>query len=239
LAPRAAAVVTVEIDEQLFSLAREELAGFKSVVMLRADVLAGKHKLNPQVLAAVERELAVDRSRRFKLVANLPYNVATPLVANLLAAPIVPESMTVTVQKEVADRIAAAPGSRDYGALSVWVQSQCRVELVRNLPPSVFWPQPKVTSAIVRIVLDRGRRDAFGDLEFFHTFVRKLFLHRRKFLRGALAGSLGKHVDKAAVDRVLAACAIPPRARAEQLDVATIVKLAEAVRGLVGTRPGA
>ena len=90
-------------------------------------------------------------------MANLPYSVATPLIANLLASPIVPQSMTVTVQKEVAERIVARPPARkDYGALSVWIQSQCRVELVRVLPPSVFWPRPQVSSAILHIEIDRN-----------------------------------------------------------------------------------
>ena len=89
--------------------------------------------------------------RRLKLVANLPYSIATPVVANLLASSIVPATMTITIQKELADRIAAPEGSKDYGALSVWVQSQCRVELVRLLGPTVFWPRPKVTSAILQI----------------------------------------------------------------------------------------
>ena len=94
------------------------------------------------------------------------------MIANLLASPIVPRSMTVTIQKELADRITAQPGTKDYGALSVWVQSQCRVELVRVLPPSVFWPRPKVTSAIIHIEVDDAKRRRIADLAFFHDFVR-------------------------------------------------------------------
>jgi 16S rRNA (adenine1518-N6/adenine1519-N6)-dimethyltransferase len=236
LAPRAASVVTVEIDAQLFALARDELAGVGNVIRLRADALAGKHNLNPEVVAAVEKELAVDHARRLKLVANLPYNVATPLIANLLASSIVPDAMTVTVQKEVADRITARPGSRNYGALSVWIQSQCRVELVRTLAPSVFWPRPQVTSAIVRIDVDQHKRAAIVDYDSFHAFVRTLFLHRRKYLRGALVGAAGKRTDKATVDHILAMCAIPPESRAEQLNVDAILKLAEAFRAMVGSR---
>ncbi len=143
LAAEAAAVVTVEIDEQLYQLASEELTGLTNVVMLRTDALRNKSHLNAEVIAAVRQQLDAAAGRRLKLVANLPYNVATPVMANLLASSIVPDSMTVTVQKEVADRIAARPGTKDYGALSVWMQCQCQVELVRTLPPSVFWPRRK------------------------------------------------------------------------------------------------
>jgi 16S rRNA (adenine1518-N6/adenine1519-N6)-dimethyltransferase len=98
----------------------------------------------------------------------------------------------------------------------------------------VFWPRPQVTSAIVRIDVDKHKRAAIVDFDFFHTFVRMMFLHRRKFLRGALAGAVGKQTDKATVDHILATCAIPAESRAEQLDVDTILKLAEAFRAIVG-----
>src|SRR4029078_709524 len=103
-----------------------------------------------------------------KLVANLPYNIATPLISNLLLARYVPHSMTVTIQKELAERSTAHPSTKDYSALSVWIQSQCQAEIVRIMPPSVFWPAPKVSSAILRIKVDPARRAAIGDLPFFH-----------------------------------------------------------------------
>lgn len=233
IAPRAAAVVTVEIDEELFGLATEELTGQDNVIMILGDALRNKSNLNPLVVAEVVRQIekhsAASGDCRFKLVANLPYNVATPVIANLLASPTVPHSMTVTIQKEVADRIVAPAGSKDYGALSVWLQSQCQVELVRSLPPSVFWPRPKVNSAIVHVELDRGRRDAISDRPFFHDFVRALFLHRRKFLRSVLASALKNRLDKPAIEQILAREGIDPQNRADQLDVPTIVRLGGAV----------
>lgn len=229
VAPRAAAVVTVELSEPLYQLAREELIGCENVVMLRADALKNKSHLNPDVVASVREQLDADKSRRLKLVANLPYNVATPVIANLLCSAIVPHSMTVTVQKEVADRIVAAPGSKDYGALGVWVQCQCRAELVRTLAPSVFWPRPKVTSAIVHIEVDPDMRSRIADLDFFHDFVRALFLHRRKFLRSVLASTVKGRLDKPAVDQILDQGGFDPECRAEQLDWAAILRLSEAV----------
>lgn len=234
VAPEVAAVVTVELDRQLFALAGEELAGLGNVTMLNTDALAGKNRLNPAVVDAVRRELEASPGGRFHLVANLPYNVATPLVSNLLALDRAPDAMTVTIQKEVADRILAGPGSKDYGALSLWVQAQCAVELVRVLPPAVFWPRPKVSSAIVRIVLQPERRAALGDLAFYHSFVRSIFLHRRKFLRSELLSAFKNRLDKPAVDAILRQQELGVDARAEQLDPARMLALARAVHAQLG-----
>ena len=232
-ARQAASVVTVEIDPQLYQLAREELFEFKNITMLQTDALRTKSQLSDELIAAVKQQLAGGPNRRLKLVANLPYSVATPVIANLLASTIVPHSMTVTIQKEVADRMTAAPDTKDYGALGIWIQSQCRVEMVRTLPPSVFWPRPKVTSAILHIEIDPERRASIPDLPFFHDFVRSLFLHRRKFLRSVLVSALKGRLDKPQVDEVLAEVQLAPDARAEQLDIATMLRLCEAVRGRV------
>jgi 16S rRNA (adenine1518-N6/adenine1519-N6)-dimethyltransferase len=234
MAQRAAVVVTVEIDAQLYQLASEELFGHTNVVMLQQDALKNKSNFDSRVIAAVAEQLAAAPERRLKLVANLPYSVATPVIANLLCAPIVPCSMTVTIQKEVADRIVAAPGSKDYGALSVWIQSQCRVELVRTLPTSVFWPRPKVTSAVIHVEVDDALRERIPNREFFHEFVRSLFFHRRKFLRSVLQSSLKGRLDKPGVDNILAQRSLSPQTRAEQLDVASILALTEAARTAVG-----
>ena len=237
MAPRAAAVVTVEIDPRLFQVAREELLDQPNVVMLEFDALSSKSRFDPRVIDAVRAQLAAGPERRLKLVANLPYSVATPVIANLLASAIVPYSMTVTVQKELADRMAAQPGTKDFAALAVWIQSQCQVELVRLLPPSVFWPRPKVTSAVVHIALDASRRQQIPDLDFFHEFARSLFLHRRKFLRGVLQGTWKAELGKEGVDRLLAASGISPQSRADQLDIPTILRLCEAVRQALGSAP--
>jgi 16S rRNA (adenine1518-N6/adenine1519-N6)-dimethyltransferase len=227
MAQRAAAVVTVEIDRQLYQLASEELINYDNVTMLSMDALKGKNHLNPEVVATVERHLAAEPDRRFKLVANLPYQVATPLIMNLLMLDRPPSAMVVTIQKELADRIVAEPGSKDYGALSIWVQSQCRVELVRILPPSVFWPRPKVTSAILRITLDPALRNRIADRSFFHAFVRSMFMHRRKLLRFELCSAFADRLDKPGVDRLMAEMGFGPESRAEQLDVDTMLALSE------------
>ena len=234
MAQAAAAVVTVEVDRQLFQLAGEELLGLGNVTMLQLDVLRNKNRLNDAVLEVVADRLAEAPGRRLKLVANLPFNVATPILSNLLSLAAPPHSMTVTIQKELADRITASPGCKDYGALSIWMQSQCRVELVRELGPKVFWPQPKITSAIIRAVLDDTLRGRIADREFFHAFVRAMFFHRRKFLRSELLSALKNRITKPQVDTILGGLKIDGTARAEQLDVDTMLALCDAVRAELG-----
>lgn len=230
LAERAAAVVTVEIDERLQALAAEELGGRANVTLLRQDALKNKNTLHPAVLDAVRAQLAAQPHTQFKLASNLPYNVATPILSNLLTADPVPVSLTATIQKELADRMAARPGTKDYSALSIWMQALCTIEVVREMPPQVFWPRPKVHSAIVHIVPNPQKRAAVGDLAFFHEFIRSLFFHRRKFLRGVLISALGDRLDKAAIDDLLAEFQFPADARAEQLDVQTHLALSRAVQ---------
>jgi 16S rRNA (adenine1518-N6/adenine1519-N6)-dimethyltransferase len=230
VAPHVAHVVTVEVDPQMYQLGSEELIDFENVTMLHGDALRNKNHLADSILDAVRGQLAVSSERRFKLVANLPYSVATPVISNLLLTDITPVLMTVTIQKELADRITAVPGTKDYGALSVWVQSQCRAEVLRTLPPQAFWPRPMVTSAIVHIVFDPARRARIDDLEFFHSFVRSMFFHRRKLLRSVLASALKDKLDRAEVDQILASHAFAADARAEQLSVEAIIAIGNSVR---------
>ena len=232
MAERAASVVTVEIDERLYALASEELTDYPNVLMLQKDALKSKNHLEPEVIEVIQEQLEVDPARRFKLVANLPYNIATPILSNLLTCDVVPLSMTATIQKELAERMVAVPSTKDYSALSIWMQALCDIQIVRILPPQVFWPKPKVHSAIVHIVPSPEKRARVPDLAFFHDFVRSLFLHRRKFLRGVLIVMLKDRVEKPIVDELLAAFQFPEDVRAEQLDVETILALSEAVKDL-------
>ncbi|MEX2170952.1 MAG: 16S rRNA (adenine(1518)-N(6)/adenine(1519)-N(6))-dimethyltransferase RsmA [Pirellulales bacterium] len=230
MAERAAAVVTVEIDAHLFELASEELLRFDNVTMLRFDALKNKNLFDPRVMEAVGAALSAAPGRRLKLVANLPYNIATPVLSNLLLTEHVPHLMVATIQKELADRIVAQPWTKDYGALSVWMQSQCAAEIVRVMPPSVFWPMPKVNSAIVKLVIDPKKRAAIPDLEYFHQFIRAIFFHRRKYLRANVLSALKQHLSKEQVDAILAEMNFQTDTRTEQLDVPTLLALTERVR---------
>lgn len=230
IAEMAAGVVTVEIDGHLFELASEHLVDLPNVTMLHMDALHNKNRFDDRVMEAVGEQLAATPGGRFKLVANLPYNIATPVLSNLLLCPHVPYSMTATIQKELADRITASPSTKDYSALSVWIQSQCSAEIVRLLPPSVFWPAPKVTSAVIRLVVDPARRAAIPNLVYFHQITKALFLHRRKFLRANVVAAMKRRLDKSQVDQIMTEMGFAADARTEQLEVPTLLLLAEKLR---------
>jgi 16S rRNA (adenine1518-N6/adenine1519-N6)-dimethyltransferase len=231
LAAAAARVVTAEIDPRLAQLARDRLIDHDAVTLVEGDVLAGKHRFAPAVLEALDAALANAPGGRLLLVANLPYCVATPVISNLLALSRPFDAAVVTVQREMAERMTAAAGESSYNALSVWVGAQCRGEIIRVLPPSVFWPRPKVESAIVRLDLEPERRAAIGDLPRFHAFVRDVFCHRRKLLRGVLlrmAGGKGSEAARERVERAFAGVGLGPDARAEEIDPDRFVRLEQA-----------
>ena len=140
LLEHAGRVVVVEIDRDLAGLLRKTFAGRERFMLIEGDALAGKHDLNPALLEAIAR--ARTDALRVKLVANLPYNIASPLVIEMLIAGV--EMLAFTVQKEVAQRLAANPGTDDYGPLTVMAQMLARVEVLRTLPPQAFWPPPKI-----------------------------------------------------------------------------------------------
>ena len=231
LSDQAGAVLSVEIDNNLHRLASEELSDRPNVRLIHGDALRNKNSLRPEIMELIRDAIGrIGEDARFLLVANLPYNVATPIISNLLHETPPPDVMVVTIQKELADRIVAQPGTKDYGALSVWVQSLCRAEIVRVLPPTVFWPRPKVHSAILRLDLVPEWRGQFQDLTHFHQTVRALFFHRRKFLRSVVASAMKGRLGKPEVDQVLASLGYEETSRAEELSVQQIQQLAEALR---------
>ncbi len=225
LAAFAAEVITVEIDDRMVKLAHEVIDPLENVTLLHRDALKNKNHFSEEVLELIAERLAEDPGRRLKLVANLPYSIATPIVSNLVATDIDWERIVVTIQWELAERMTAAPSTRDYGALSVWLQAQCHVKTLRRLPPSVFWPRPKVQSAIVRLVPDPAAKRRIIDRVFFQDFLRRGFHQRRKHFRGVLAGMYRKQISKAEIDSAMAETGIPEKTRAEQIEVAGLVEL--------------
>jgi len=236
LAGRAAHVVTVEIDHHLHALAQQHLAAFSNVTMLNHDVLRNKNRIDERVMLGVGTALQQSGADQYKLVANLPYNVATSVIANLLLCDPCPTRMTVTVQKELAERMAAVPRTRDYSALSVWVQSICDVRIERVLAPTVFWPRPKVQSAVVSLEVSSERRAAIPDLAGWQRFVRSLFLHRRKLLRGVLVATYKQQLVKPQIDALLSELRLPDETRAEELTVPQLQELSEHVYALLPPR---
>ncbi|MGE3818341.1 MAG: 16S rRNA (adenine(1518)-N(6)/adenine(1519)-N(6))-dimethyltransferase RsmA [Isosphaeraceae bacterium] len=235
MAATGAAVVAVEIDPAMAALTREATEGLPNVRVLQADALASKHAIDPGVLDAVRAGLAVSPEKRFKLVANLPYHAATPIITNLLVHPeLRPERLVVTIQLELAERLRAAPGTPAYGGLSVIAQALADVELIRVLPPSVFWPRPKVESAVIAVVPNPSQRAAVGDVAWFHQVVRQVFLHRRKNLRGVLSSQYKGRWTKAEVDTLLGSLGLDGQVRAEALNVEEFLALALALKDRLG-----
>jgi 16S rRNA (adenine1518-N6/adenine1519-N6)-dimethyltransferase len=230
MAPKSHWVVTVEIDSQLQQMAHQELRDYPNVSLLTCDALRNKNHLREEILDEVRSRMSEIPNARFKLVANLPYNVATPIISNLLMIQPRVDRMVVTIQRELAERIVAVPSTKDYSALSIWLQSQCECRIVRLMPPSVFWPRPNVDSAILEIVPKESLRARIEDLAFFHERLRALFFHRRKFIRSQLAIAMQDELSKPQVDAILEGQSIDPNVRAEQLPVDRIIKLLEACR---------
>lgn len=230
MALKAGHIITVEVDRDLQAIAERELQAFSNVELHSCDALRNKNHLRRELLDAAASAMASIPDSKFKLVANLPYNVATPIISNLLTETPLVDCMVVTIQKELADRIVAPPSCKDYSALSVWMQALCDCEVLRILPPSVFWPRPKVDSAILRIRPNGDKRQRIQDIDFFHTKVRALFFHRRKFLRSQLATAMKDELDKNDIDRILAEQGLEPNLRAEQLTVEAMIQLLEACR---------
>lgn len=218
-------VVVVEIDRDLSALLRKRFADRTNCRLIEGDALAGKHELNPELHAILQT--AAKRGQRAKLVANLPYNIASPLVIGLLTAGV--GLLAFTVQKEVADRLRAAAGGDDYGPLTVMVQLMARVEVLRNLPPQAFWPAPKVESSLVRLL----REDWLGDqARPFGQFVHALFSFRRKTLRRALSQA---GYDAAAI---LPATGFDGQARPEVFTPQQLLRMFQSATGsAAGTAP--
>ncbi len=230
IAAGAGEVVTVEVDANLHQLAQEILIDTPNITFLLQDALKNKNRFNPIVIDTLTEKLDQAPGRQLKLCANLPYVIATPVLSNMLSLDRLPVSMTATIQKELADRILASPGSKDYSGLSIWMQSQCRCELVRALPPTVFWPRPKVHSAIIHLRPDPILRERIPNPSYFHQFVRAMFIHRRKFLRSNLVSAMKRHLTKDEVDAILDRMQFSHDKRAEQIGVDEMLVFCELVR---------
>ncbi len=207
---RGAEVIACELDRGLAALLRERLVpGHPKLLLVEGDCLESKHELNREVARALG-------DRAFRLVANLPYGAATPLMTTLLTRFAGCESMWVTVQREVAERMAAKHGGKDYGLLSVMTQAICEVRPIAALPPECFWPRPEVTSSMVGIV--RKRTPLTDDPARLAALCSVVFGQRRKQLGSILGREIAWPL------------AIEARQRAEELTVEQLVALSRIVR---------
>lgn len=228
LVERAGRVIAVEIDPAVAEVARERLAGAENLDLLVADILADKHTVSPKVLRLLGERSAAARGP-VKLVANLPYQAATPLVAELVLRQPPMERLVFTVQQEVAARLAARPATPDYGPVGVIVQALAQVEVLRRLSPGVFWPRPRVWSAMVRIRPQAGRRRAIRNVEVFRRTVHGLFMHRRKRAARSLALADPARGSPEAWAAALRTVDLDPQARGEAYTVDEMVRLANSL----------
>ena len=213
LAERAGQVVAVDIDPDMHTIASRELAELGNVSFIHTDILKKKSRIDEGVMALV-REKKAECSGRFLLVANLPYNVASPLIINLITENPALDGMSVTVQEEVADRMAAGPErSSDYGKLSVILGATGEVEKVRVLKPNAFWPAPKINSAIVS--WQRNKDLSLEDIESLKQTCDLLFGKRRKQIKSCLP----KGEQKARLVEQIQNAGIETELRAEKLTI--------------------
>jgi 16S rRNA (adenine1518-N6/adenine1519-N6)-dimethyltransferase len=211
LAETGALVTAVEVDDQLLPLLRENVDPIDTITVVHADAM----KLNWSTL--------LEGGDDWALVANLPYNVATPLVADVLDFVPQVQRMLVMVQKEVGERFCASPSTEAYGALSVKVAFHATARIAGIVPPTVFLPRPNVDSALVEIVRHKEPIDAHINQKELFSLVRMGFAKRRKMLRGSLAGRVSPEQFEEAE--------IAPTARAEELSVYDWMRLARIVNG--------
>ena len=215
-AQAAGKVIAVEIDKNLIPILKETLAEFDNVEIVNQDIL--KTDLN--------RLIAENGYDKVRIIGNLPYYITTPIIMKLLEDGVRADSITVMMQKEVADRIKAAPGTKAYGALSLAVQYYCTVEAVAKVPKEVFFPQPKVDSAVLRLDIRGEKPVKLKDERVFFACIKAGFGQRRKTLLNSLTGVCG--LGKEEVLGVLETAGIDPVRRAETLSLEEFAALANA-----------
>lgn len=213
LAQAGARVLAVEVDRGLAALARGHLAAFPDVTVQEGDILSGKRGLDPKAMDALARMARTRPGAALRCVSNLPYSAGTPFVMNLLSSPLPWTRGVFLLQWEVARRMAAAPGGPDYGSLSIGCALAGRVSILRKVPPSVFWPPPKVDSAVVQLdflpMEDRLRLPWRG----LARVTGAIFGARRKNLRNALKGVFAGGSPLPALEEA----GLPPDGRGEGL----------------------
>lgn len=218
LAERAGEVVGVEIDKNLIPILEETLSGYSNVTIINADIL--KVDINK----IVEEK---NQGRPIKVVANLPYYITTPIIMGLLETHVPLESITVMVQKEVADRMQVGPGTKDYGALSLAVQYYAKPEIVANVPPNCFIPRPNVGSAVIRLTRYEEPPVHVDNEARLFALIRAAFNQRRKTLVNALGNAPGLGVTKEQTAAALQRMGLSLTIRGEALTLEQFARLAE------------
>jgi len=216
LAERAGKVIAVELDGTLAKIAARELAEAGNVEVINADILENKNTISRTISDAIELARK-KQSGRFLLVSNLPYSIASPLMMNLITGPTFADAMYVTVQKEVADRMTAAPGDKHYGTLSIHMAATGDVKTERVLNPTVFWPAPQVNSAMVSFVRKTEKVGRIQNTELLGEVINLFMQHRRKMVKACVKFAAGKLAEMNNWPEIFQMCGIDPHNRPEQL----------------------
>lgn len=214
LAETARSVTAVEIDDKLIPILGKTLSEYDNVTVIHGDIMK-------------QDVAAIFDGKPFKIVANLPYYITTPIIMSLLESRVPADSITVMIQKEVADRMKAGPGSKDYGALSLAVQYYCEPYLAANVPPNCFMPRPQVGSAVIRLkILDKPSVEV-KDEKLLFKIIRGAFNQRRKTLANAVANFEGLSFTRSEVEEALSNLGFDTRVRGEALTLEEFGKLSD------------
>jgi 16S rRNA (adenine1518-N6/adenine1519-N6)-dimethyltransferase len=224
LSQRAGKVVSVELDKALKPILAETLSDCNNVEIVYGDVLK-------QNLPALAQEKFGDM--RKVICANLPYNVTTPLLTAFIESGCF-ETITVMIQREVAKRICSTPGNGDYGAFGIYVQWYMDTELLFDVPPSCFIPQPKVTSSVIRLKRRRNHPAQVQDEELMFKIIRAAFNQRRKTLVNAISSQIS-NITKEQATQAIENCGFDNRIRGEVLDIGGFAKISDEIAKIIGS----
>ena len=216
LAEYARQVIAIEIDRNLIPILKDTLSSYHNVTIINEDVL----KVDIRKLAEEKNQ-----GKPVKVVANLPYYITTPIVMGLLESRVPLDSITIMVQKEVAERMQEGPGSKEYGALSLAVQYYARPEIVANVPPNCFMPRPNVGSAVIRLTCHEKPPVEVKNEKFMFDLIRASFNQRRKTLVNGLGNAANLNLNKEQAEAALKAMELSPTIRGEALSLEQFARL--------------
>lgn len=220
LCERAREVVAVEIDKNLIPILSDTLKNYSNVTVINEDIL----KLDICKLAEEKNQ-----GKPIKVVANLPYYITTPIIMGLFESHVPIDSITIMVQKEVAERMQEGPGSKEYGALSLAVQYYAKPEIVANVPPNCFMPRPNVGSAVIRLTRHEKPPVEVEDEKLMFRIIRASFNQRRKTLANGLNNSPEIHLPKEVIQESIVSLGVPENIRGEALSLAQFAELSNEI----------